>query len=130
VDRLKEMMKIRGFSVSPSELEGHLVGHPAVADACVVSVLDEYSGEIPMAFIVPHADVVERIKDAKEADKIRATLIKHVADHKVKYKWLTGGIEFIEAVPKNPSGKILRRVVRDKARAMKVKKPVTAKLKL
>jgi acyl-CoA synthetase (AMP-forming)/AMP-acid ligase II len=119
VDRLKEMMKIRGFSVAPSELEGHLLGHPAVADACVVPIPDEYSGELPMAFVVPHADFIERIKDAKEADDIRVTLVKYVADHKTKYKWLAGGIEFVDCIPKNPSGKILRRVLRERAREMR-----------
>ena len=47
---------MRGFQVAPAELEGHLLGHPRVADACVVGVPDEYSGEVPMAFVVLKAD--------------------------------------------------------------------------
>ena len=52
----QELIKVRGFQVAPAELEGHLLGHPRVADACVVGVPDEYSGELPMAFVVLKAD--------------------------------------------------------------------------
>ncbi|KAJ8488324.1 hypothetical protein ONZ45_g13990 [Pleurotus djamor] len=117
VDRLKELIKVRGFQVPPAELEGHLLGHPYVGDVAVVSIPDDYSGELPLAYVVPATDIAERIKNPAEAEKVRAELIKHVSDHKVKYKWLEGGLEFIDAIPKNPSGKLLRRVLRDKARA-------------
>ena len=53
VDRLKEILKVRGFQVAPAELEGHLLGHPFVTDVCVVGAPDEFSGEAPMAFVVP-----------------------------------------------------------------------------
>jgi len=52
VDRLKEIMKVRGFQVAPAELEGHLLDHQYVADVCVVGVPDEFNGEVPMAFVV------------------------------------------------------------------------------
>jgi 4-coumarate--CoA ligase len=59
------------------ELEGHLLNHKYVADVCVVSVLDEYSGEVPLAFVVPHASLAQKIKnEAKEAQKVKAELLK------------------------------------------------------
>ncbi|KAI0943151.1 hypothetical protein AcV7_002378 [Taiwanofungus camphoratus] len=133
VDRIKELLKVRGYQVAPAELEGHLLDHPDVSDVCVVGVPDDYSGELPLAFVVPSLAALERIqKDPAEADKIRAALAKHVADAKVHYKRLAGGVVFLDAIPKNPSGKLLRRVLRERARELKVqgKLPSTAKAKL
>ncbi|KAI0003767.1 phenylacetyl-CoA ligase [Russula compacta] len=123
VDRLKEIMKVRGFQVSPAELEGHILQHPDVVDTCVVGVPDEYSGEVPLAYVVLSADVAKRaLKNEAEAAKIKASISKHVADHKVPYKRLAGGVEFVDAIPKNPSGKLLRRVLRDKAMSVRQRK--------
>ena len=55
-------MKVRGFQVAPAELEGHLLDHPYVSDVCVVGVPDEFSGEVPMAFVVPSAKAGEIMK--------------------------------------------------------------------
>ncbi|KAF8922125.1 amp dependent CoA ligase [Mucidula mucida] len=129
VDRLKEMMKVRGFQVAPAELEGHLLNHPSVVDACVVPVPDEYSGELPLAFVVVDPAVYKRLS-AADIFKLKNELLKHVSDSKVPYKWLAGGIEFIDAIPKNPSGKILRRVLREQARKMRRTEPVTILAKL
>ncbi|KZP11091.1 phenylacetyl-CoA ligase [Athelia psychrophila] len=119
VDRLKELIKVRGFQVAPSELEGHLLDHPAVADACVVPVPDEYSGELPLAFVVPHPAFADRMRvDPQEAARVRAALLAHVAEAKTRYKWLAGGVEFVDAIPKTPSGKLLRRVLRERARVI------------
>ncbi|KZP07131.1 amp dependent CoA ligase [Athelia psychrophila] len=119
VDRLKELIKVRGFQVAPSELEGHLLDHPAVADACVVPVPDEYSGELPLAFVVPHASFADKIRaDPQEAERVKAELLAHVADAKSRYKWLAGGVEFVDKIPKTPSGKLLRRVLRERAREL------------
>ncbi|KAI0937764.1 hypothetical protein AcW1_003837 [Taiwanofungus camphoratus] len=119
IDRIKELLKVRGFQVAPAELEGFLLNHPDVSDVCVVSIEDDYSGDLPLAFVVPSASAQERIKkDPAEADKIKAGLIKYVADGKVYYKRLTAGVVFVDAIPKNPSGKLLRRVLRDRARDM------------
>ena len=52
VDRIKELIKVGGFQVAPSELEGHLLDHPDVADVCVVGIPDDFSGELPLAFVV------------------------------------------------------------------------------
>ena len=66
VDRIKEIMKVRGFQVAPAELEGHLLNHSFVSDVCIVGVPDEYSGEVPFAFIVPSVKAIERIKRGEE----------------------------------------------------------------
>ncbi|KAI9461161.1 phenylacetyl-CoA ligase [Russula earlei] len=117
VDRLKELIKVRGFQVAPAELEGHLLSHPDVADVCVVPIPDEFSGELPLAYVVlhPHA-AVRALSSTTEAEAIKTDLSKYVSDVKVQYKWLKGGVEFINAIPKNPSGKLLRRILREKAR--------------
>ncbi|KAH9081565.1 amp dependent CoA ligase [Lactarius deliciosus] len=120
VDRLKEILKVRGFQVAPAELEGHLLTHPDVADSCVVGVPDDFSGEVPLAFVVLSVEAAKKASGSKAAAaKIKASISKHVADHKVAYKKLAGGVEFIDAIPKNPSGKLLRRVLRDKALSLK-----------
>ena len=63
--------------MSPAELEGHLLNHPDVDDVCVVGVPDDYSGEVPLAFVVPSKIAAKRIeKDPKAADKIKTDLIK------------------------------------------------------
>ncbi len=101
----------KGHQVAPAELEAHLLAHAAVDDCAVISIPDERDGEVPKAF------VVKPLSMASRSDKeVAAEIIKHVSDHKAKYKWLKGGVEFIEAVPKSPSGKILRRLLRDKER--------------
>ncbi|KAJ6504373.1 phenylacetyl-CoA ligase [Mycena vulgaris] len=120
VDRLKEIIKVKGFQVAPAELEGHLLLHPAVADACVVGIPDDYSGEVPLAFVVLRGKILKQVSaNPSEGEKLKGALMKHVSDAKIAYKRLAGGVEFIDAIPKNPSGKILRRVLRDKARQMK-----------
>ncbi|KAI0803315.1 amp dependent CoA ligase [Irpex lacteus] len=123
-DRIKEILKVKGFQVAPAELEGHLLAHPDVADVCVVGVPDDYSGELPLAFVVPSESALARIqKNPREGERLKATLVKHVADAKVEYKRLAGGVEFVDAIPKNPSGKLLRRVLRDQARALRARSP-------
>ena len=65
-----------------------------------------------MAFIVLRPDIVERVaKQPQQLEQYKKEIAKHVSDHKVRYKWLDGGIEFVSAIPKNPSGKILVRNV-------------------
>ncbi|KAF7365396.1 Phenylacetyl-CoA ligase [Mycena venus] len=119
-DRIKEILKVRGFQVAPAELEGTLLNHADVSDACVVGIPDEFSGEVPLAFVVLTVDAAERVK-AKPSilQDIRASILKHVADNKVAYKHLAGGVEFVESIPKNPSGKLLRRVLREQAKELR-----------
>ncbi|KAF9477527.1 amp dependent CoA ligase [Pholiota conissans] len=125
LDRIKEIMKVRGFQVAPAELEAHLLAHPYVSDACVVGIPDEYSGEVPMAFVVPSASALSRITKggASAEEHVKQVIEKHVSDHKINYKWLKGGVEFIDVIPKNPSGKILRRILRDQAKTVKRRAP-------
>ncbi|KAI0657466.1 acetyl-CoA synthetase-like protein [Cubamyces menziesii] len=118
IDRIKELIKVRGFQVAPAELEGLLLDHPDIADVCVVGAPDDYSGELPFAFIALKEEARARIaKDAAQEQQIRDAIMKFVADHKTQYKWLAG-IEFVDVVPKNPSGKLLRRLLRDKLKEL------------
>lgn len=117
IDRLKEIMKVNGFQVAPAELEGCILDHPFVADCCVVGVPDAYSGEIPLAFVV----LAESACSNHNAD-VAQDIMQHVAKNKVAYKHLKGGVEFVDSIPKNPSGKLLRRVLREKARSLKAAK--------
>ncbi|KAH8702438.1 putative phenylacetyl-CoA ligase [Talaromyces proteolyticus] len=108
VDRIKELIKVKGMQVAPAELEAHLLEHSMVADCAVVGILDEAAGEIPKAFVVKSPSA------AGDDTTIAEAIKKHVEDHKARHKWLKGGVEFIDVVPKSPSGKILRRLLRDK----------------
>jgi len=102
VDRLKELIKYKGFQVPPAELEALLLTHPAVADAAVIGRPDAEAGEVPVAFVV-----------LKPGQTVSADEIKSfVADQVAHYKRL-GDVRFVEAVPKSASGKILRRLLRD-----------------
>ncbi|KAF4998921.1 hypothetical protein FGRMN_2852 [Fusarium graminum] len=114
VDRIKELIKVKGHQVAPAELEAHLLTHPHVVDCAVIQVPDERSGEVPKAFVVK-SSAAKSLADNGVMDDI----MKHVADHKASYKQLRGGVEFLEIIPKSPSGKILRRLLRDKERESK-----------
>ncbi|KAF2200774.1 acetyl-CoA synthetase-like protein [Delitschia confertaspora ATCC 74209] len=110
VDRIKELIKVKGHQVAPAELEAHLLTHPAVNDCAVIPVPDDAAGEVPKAFVVKSPAV-----GLEESDRMVARQIqKHVEEHKARYKWIAGGVEFIDVIPKSPSGKILRRLLRDK----------------
>ncbi len=74
---LQELIKVRGFQVAPAELEGHLLSHPDVADACIVPVPDDFSGELPLAYIVLHPPAAVRAaSSAVEADALKTELSK------------------------------------------------------
>lgn len=123
IDRLKEMLKVRGFQVAPAEMEAHLAEHPFVSEVCVVGVPHEFHGELPFAFIVPEKKTAALIaKYPGEETKLRDIIAKHVADHKVPYKALSGGIEFVDGVPRAESGKLLRRVARENAKKLLAEK--------
>ncbi|XP_018306977.1 4-coumarate--CoA ligase 1 [Mycetomoellerius zeteki] len=97
-DRLKELIKVKGFQVPPAELEALLRTHPDVEEAAVIGIPHERYGEVPKAFVV-----VKESKKSTEED------IKNFIKGKVsEYKQLRGGITFVDNIPKNPSGKILR----------------------
>lgn len=101
VDRLKELIKYKGYQVPPAELEAVLLRHPAVVDAAVVPFPDEASGEIPRAFVVPQPG------SGATPEELMDFVARNVAPHKrIRL------VEFIKAIPKSPSGKILRRELR------------------
>jgi acyl-CoA synthetase (AMP-forming)/AMP-acid ligase II len=106
VDRKKELIKFSGFQVPPAELEGLLLEHDGVADCAVIAKADERSGEIPKAFIVraPGSSV--------EAEELMSFVAERVATFKQIRE-----VEFIDVIPKNPSGKILRRILVEQERA-------------
>ena len=106
VDRVKELIKYKGMQVAPAELEAVIQAHPAVADVGVIPVPDLEAGEIPKAFVV--------LKPG--AETTGEAIMAHVADRVAPYKKVRQ-LEFIDAIPKVPSGKILRRELRDRERA-------------
>lgn len=104
VDRVKELIKYKGYQVAPAELEAHLVSNPKVADAAVIGVRDEQGEEIPKAFVV--------LKEPATAEE----LMEFVAARTAPYKKIRR-VAFVEEIPKSPTGKILRRVLRDGEKA-------------
>ncbi|RKL32807.1 hypothetical protein BFJ72_g10307 [Fusarium proliferatum] len=133
VDRIKDLIKVKvpwsslgfllivlalltlllsqGMQVSPTELEAHLLLHHGVEEAAVVGIDDPVAGEVPKAFIVRSTS-----SQAQSTQDLSSSIKKHVEENKAKYKWLRGGIEFVQELPKTPSGKITRRALRDAAR--------------
>jgi acyl-CoA synthetase (AMP-forming)/AMP-acid ligase II len=103
VDRLKELIKYKGRQVAPAELEALLLSHPAISDAAVIPSPDADAGEIPVAFIV--------VKENVSADDIINFVRERVAPHKKIRR-----VEFVDHIPKNATGKILRRVLVERVR--------------
>ena len=98
VDRMKELIKYKGYQIAPAELEALLLTHPAITDAAVIPLPDEEAGEVPKAFVVTNGSIT-----AEEVTRF-------VADHVAPYKRVRA-VEIIDEIPKAPSGKILRRVL-------------------
>ena len=103
---------LKGFQVAPAELEAHLLTHPAVSDCAVIPVPDDRAGELPKAYVAKSASLNTQIDNGLLARDIQM----HVEKHKAQYKWLGGGVEFIDSIPRSPSGKILRRLLKSKDR--------------
>jgi acyl-CoA synthetase (AMP-forming)/AMP-acid ligase II len=101
VDRLKELIKVNAHQVAPAELEAVLLGHPAVADAAVIGIPDDQTGEAPKAFVVKRTEI-----DSEQ-------LTSYVAAQVAPYARIRS-VEFIDAIPKSAAGKILRRALRDR----------------
>jgi acyl-CoA synthetase (AMP-forming)/AMP-acid ligase II len=104
VDRVKELIKYKGYQVAPAELEGLLLTHPAIADAAVIGLPDEDAGEIPKAFVVPSGPLTP--------EEVTAFVAQHVAPYKK-----VRAVELVDEIPKTPSGKVLRRVLIERERA-------------
>ena len=86
--------------------------HPYVADCAVIPILDHFAGELPKAFVVKSSNIGTDQTD----EELKQAILTHVEKEMAKYKWLGGGVEFIDIIPKSPSGKILRRILRDQER--------------
>ncbi|XP_022899485.1 4-coumarate--CoA ligase 1 isoform X1 [Olea europaea var. sylvestris] len=101
VDRLKEIIKYKGFQVAPAEIEALLLNHPNISDAAVVPMKDEEAGEVPVAFVVK-----------SNASTISEDEIKQFVSKQVVFYKRVNRVFFIDAIPKSPSGKILRKDLR------------------
>ncbi|KAL1987210.1 hypothetical protein VTN96DRAFT_4542 [Rasamsonia emersonii] len=107
VDRKKGLIKVRAFQVAPPELEAVLLSHPQIIDAAVIGVtIPRADSEYPRAYVVrrPGPEGQRLTKDEVK---------KHVADRLARYKALTGGVKFVDAIAKTASGKILKRVLKE-----------------
>lgn len=100
VDRLKELIKYKGFQVAPAELEATLVSHAGVQDAAVIGKADEAAGEVPIAFVVAATP-------APSEDELKAFIAQTLSPYKQLHE-----VHFLDEIPKSPSGKILRRLLR------------------
>lgn len=110
VNTLQELIKVRGFQVAPPELEAVLLSHPEIVDAAVIGVqFGRDESELPRAYIVRRPG----LNGAKLTEKeVKEYSQKRLA----KFKSLEGGIKFLDAIPKNASGKILKRILREQAK--------------
>ncbi|KAI9038779.1 acyl--CoA ligase [Aspergillus affinis] len=117
VDRKKELIKVKGNQVAPAELEALLLEHPAVADAAVIGV-PVNGDERPRAYIALKPE-----QSATEAD-----IVEFMSGKVSVIKRITGGVVFVDAIPKNPSGKILRKQLRERAKEEMEKNRITARL--
>jgi acyl-CoA synthetase (AMP-forming)/AMP-acid ligase II len=120
-DRVKELIKYKGFQVAPAELEGKLMDHANVNDVAVIGIADEENHtEVPRAYVVPG--------DAGSGEDRAREIVEWMAQRVANHKRLRGGVVFVEEIPKSASGKILRRVLKDRAREEGERKVVKAKL--
>jgi acyl-CoA synthetase (AMP-forming)/AMP-acid ligase II len=103
VDRIKELIKYKGYQIAPAELEALLLTNPAIADAAVIGLPDEEAGEVPKAFVVPSGTITPE------------EVAEFVAARVAPYKKLRA-VEILDEIPKAPSGKILRRVLIERER--------------
>jgi long-chain acyl-CoA synthetase len=105
-DRKKEMIKYKGFSVAPAQIEALLLEHPAVADVAVIAKPSEEAGEVPKAFVVLRTGY-----ENQRVDELMGWVNGKLATFKNVHE-----VEFIDTIPRNPSGKILRRVLKEQER--------------
>ncbi|KAF5305709.1 hypothetical protein FQR65_LT07606 [Abscondita terminalis] len=103
VDRLKEMIKYKGFQVAPAELEDLLMSNPGIKDCGVIGIDDELCGQLPLAYVALRED------SKLTEQEIKAFVAEKISTH----KQLRGGVRFVKEIPRNKSGKILRRKLID-----------------
>ena len=113
-DRSKELIKYKGFQVPPAELEAVIINIPQVKDVIVIPVLNEEAGEIPRAYVALQDNVIVTPRTPENANDPNIfneqTIIDFVSEKVAPYKKLRGGVIFTKAIPKTPSGKLLRRI--------------------
>ncbi|GLV31341.1 uncharacterized protein CBL_11072 [Carabus blaptoides fortunei] len=102
VDRIKELIKYKAYQVPPAELEALLVTHPDILDAAVIGLPDDEAGELPLGYVVLRPGATATPRDIQEFVKGKVS----------SQKQLRGGVRIIELIPRNPTGKILRRVLK------------------
>lgn len=104
------MIKVRGFQVAPPELEGVLLSHPDIVDAAVIGVPDpnREGDEVPRGYVVRRPGA-----SGPSTEELHAYMRERLAS----YKMLEGGVRWVEAIPKNASGKILKRILREEAKS-------------
>ena len=110
VDRKKELIKVRAWQVAPPELEAVLLSHPHIVDAAVIGVqFSRDDGQLPRAYVVR--------RPSSDGSLLNEAEVKRFMEERLaQYKRLDGGVKFVEAIPRNPSGKILKRLLRDEAK--------------
>jgi acyl-coenzyme A synthetase/AMP-(fatty) acid ligase len=107
-DRIKELVKYKGFQVAPAELEGVLLAHAKIGDVAVIGVQrDDLATEVPLAYVMPKAGV-------STGPQLEYEIADFVASKVANHKRLRGGVRFVDEIPKSASGKILRRVLKEK----------------
>ncbi|KAF3480074.1 4-coumarate-CoA ligase 1 [Arthroderma uncinatum] len=119
IRNVQELIKVKGNQVAPAELEGVLLDHPAVADAAVVGVTRD-GEEYPQAYITLKAGATANAKD----------IVDYMKKNVAPTKRITGGVVFVDVIPRNPSGKILRKVLRERAAQEAQQEPVQVSAKL
>lgn len=125
----QELIKYKGFQVAPAELEALLLRHPKVADAAVVGIYSEAEAtEYPRAYIVPRADAGVDVKDKAQAEQLGKEVRKWVDEQVFNAKRLRGGVIVEAAIEKSPSGKILRRVYKQRHEEEEKKKKGSSKM--
>jgi acyl-coenzyme A synthetase/AMP-(fatty) acid ligase len=114
VDRKKELIKYKGFQVAPAELEGLLLQHEQIAAAAVVGIYDKSQAtELPRAYVQLRPNLAKSVLgDARKAEEMAKEITEFVAKRTSNAKRLRGGVRFLQTVPLNPSGKILRKEIR------------------
>jgi acyl-CoA synthetase (AMP-forming)/AMP-acid ligase II len=115
VDRKKELIKVRGFQVAPPEIEAVLLSHPLIMDAAVIGVT--FPGEGSDKEIIEHPRAFVVRQPVPESKSLTEKGVQEFAGKQLaKYKYLSGGVVFVDAIPKNASGKILKRVLREESK--------------
>ncbi|CAB5292032.1 unnamed protein product [Rhizophagus irregularis] len=110
VDRVKELIKYKGFQVAPAELESVLLTHPSITDCAVIGVnSDEQATEYPLAYVVLKQNEIQ-------SDELKEEIKDFVSQRVAPHKKLRGGVCFTDKIPKSSAGKILRRYLRERAR--------------